>query len=168
MRLLVKVIDCINVGIGKAVGFLLVVVAAIIVYEVIVRGFFNIPTTWAHELSGMLFGASFLLGAGYVMHCREHVRVDILVSRLRPRMQMFIDIMTHLLAVAFCSVILWKSWNAALSSLALREVSTYSPWHPFLFPIKFTMVLGVFLLLLQLLVKYIRDFHMLFTGKELK
>jgi len=167
LRLLVKAIDFINERIGKATSFLLILMAGIIVYEVISRGFFNSPTRWAHETSGMLFGGVFMLGAGYTLYRGAHVRVDILISRLRPRTQALIDIITHLLALAFGWVVLWKAWHYAVKALLEMQV-THSAWAPLTFPIKFVIVLGMFLFLLQVLVKYIRDFHLLFTGSELK
>lgn len=167
MRLLVKAIDFLNERIGKASSFLVILTASVIVYEVMSRSFFNSPTRWAHETSGFLFGGAFMLGAGYTLLCHQHVRVDILISRLRPRTQALIDIITHLLAVAFCAAVLWKSWDYAVLAWVRMDV-TDSGWQPVLWPIKFAIVFGIFLLLLQLLAKYIRDFHTLFTGNELK
>lgn len=167
LRRLVKAIDSTNKWIGQGISFVLILMALVIGYEVILRGFFNMPTKWAHEVSGMLFGASFLLGAGYILYHGGHVRVDILISRLRPRTQALINIITHLVMALFCAVVLWKSWHYAVLAFVEMHVSD-SGWQPVLFPIKFVIVFGVFLLMLQLLAKYIRDFYMLFTGNELK
>ena len=167
MRRLVKAIDSINVSVGKVTSLLLIPLAVIIAYEVILRGFFNMPTEWAHETGGMMFGVAFMLGVGYTLYHREHARVDILVSRLRPRIQALIDIITHLLLVAYGSVVLLVGWKFAVRALVRMEV-TQSSWAPVTFPIKFIIVFGIFLLLLQVLAKYIRDFYMLFTGNELK
>lgn len=167
MKRLVKVIDSINIRTGKFAGYLGIVIAGIIVYEIILRSFFNKPTIWAHETSGMMFGALFMLGAGYVLYHGEHVKVDILISRLRPRVQALIDIITHLLLWLYGSVVLWKSSYFALRAFVRMEMSA-SGWQPVLWPIKFVIVIGIILLMLQLVAKYIRDFHMLFTGKELQ
>lgn len=167
MRRLVKAIDFTNVSIGKVASSLMILMALVIIYEVILRGFFNMPTIWAHEISGMMFGGTFMLGAGYILYHGGHVRVDILISRLRPRTQALINIITHLVMALFCVVVLWKSWHYAVLAFVGMHVSD-SGWQPVLFPIKFVLVFGIFLLLLQLLAKYIRDFYMLFTGNELK
>ena len=167
MRRFIKSIDSLNVWIGKAASFLIVVIAGIVVYEVIARGFFNKPTIWVHELSGMLFGAVFMLGAAYTLYLGEHTRVDILISRLNPRKQAFISIITHLLTLAFGAIVLWKGWEFALRAFIRMDV-TDSGWQPLVFPIKFVIVLGILLLLLQLLVKYIRNFYMLSKGNELR
>jgi len=156
-----------NIQVGQIASFLGIMIAAVIVYEVVVRAFFNMPTVWAHETSGMMFGALFMLGAGYVMYYRAHIRVDILVSHLSPRIQALLDIITHLLMALYCYVILWKGWHYAVRAFVRMEV-TDSGWQPVLWPIKWVMVLGMILLVLQLLVKYVRDFHMLFTGRELE
>jgi len=167
LRRLVKAIDSINISVGKVTSFTLIPLAIIIGYEVIMRGFFNLPTRWAHETGGMLFGAAFLLGAGYTLCLREHARVDIFMSRLRPRIQAAIDIITHLLLWLYAGVIVWVGWEYAVRALVRME-TTQSGWAPLTFPIKFIIVLGAFLFLLQLLAKYIRDFYMLSRGNELK
>lgn len=167
MRRFVKAIDSINISVGKTASFLVAAITGIVVYEVLSRGLFNEPTIWVHELSGMLFGAVFMLGAGYTLYHGGHIRVDILISRLRPRVQALIDIITYLLIAVYGSIVLWKGWDFAVRAFIRMDV-TDSGWQPLVFPIKFVIVLGVFLLMLQLLAKYIRDFHMLFTGKELK
>ena len=167
MRRFVRTIDFISIHVGQAASFLGILIAAVIVYEVILRAFFNMPTNWAHETSGMMFGALFMLGAAYVMYYRAHVRVDILVTHFPLRVQALVDIITHLLMALYCYVVLWKGWNYAVRAFVRMEV-TDSGWQPVLWPIKWVLVIGMTLLVLQLLAKYIRDFHMLFTGKELE
>ena len=167
MRRFVKAIDFINIYVGETVSYLGIVIAVVIIYEVILRAFFNMPTVWAHETSGMMFGALFMLGAGYVMYHRAHVRVDILVNRLPPRAQAAIDIVTHLLMGLYLYVVVWKGWNYAVRAFVRMEVSG-SGWQPVLWPIKWIMVIGIILLIMQLVAKYVRDFHMLCTGRELE
>ena len=45
-------------------------------YEVTARYLFNAPTTWAYDLTYMLYGALFMLGAAYALHKGAHIRTD--------------------------------------------------------------------------------------------
>ena len=164
---ILKTIDAINISVGRAASFLLILISGIIVYEIVIRSFFGKPTEWAHEVSGMMFGALFMFGAGYVLYKRAHVRVDIIVSHFHPRIQALIDIITHVLLVIYGVVVIKFGWDYAVRAFIRMEV-TDSSWAPVTFPIKFVLIFGVALLMLQLLAKYIRDFYIVITGKELR
>ena len=167
VRKILKIIDAINISIGRTASFLLILMSGVIVYEIAARTFFGKPTEWAHETSGMMFGTMFMLGVGYVLYKRAHVRVDIVVSRLNPRIQALIDIITHVLFIIYSVVVIKFGWTYAVRAFTGMEVSD-SSWAPVTFPIKFVLVFGMSLLVLQLLAKYIRDFYILITGKELR
>ena len=167
MKYLLRIIDNINIGVGKGASFLLVIIAGVIVYEVIARAFFGKPTIWAHETSGMLFGVMFMLGAGYVLYRKAHVKVDILTARLSPRIQAALDIITHLVFAFYLWAVIKFGWIYALRAFTRMEV-TNSSWAPLTFPIKFVIVIGASILLLQLAAKYIRDIYKLFTARELE
>lgn len=51
MLKLASAIDAVNAAIGKTVAYLVYFIMAIIVYEIIMRSFFNHPTKWVHDMS---------------------------------------------------------------------------------------------------------------------
>ncbi len=165
MQKFLKVINRMNELIGKVISFLILVLIGVIVYEIVVRYFFNSPTIWAHEISQMVYGAYVILLGAYLQQRKGHVNVDILYVRFKPRTRAIIDLFTWLLFFAFCGVILIKGGEMAWDSFLYRETAS-TVFDPPIYPLKMLIPLGAFLLLLQGLVKYIGDIKVALTGKE--
>ena len=56
-------------------------------YEVVARYAFNAPTIWSYDVSYMLNGSLFILGAGWTLANNNHVRIDFLSGRLPVPLQ---------------------------------------------------------------------------------
>jgi TRAP-type mannitol/chloroaromatic compound transport system permease small subunit len=165
MKRFLKTIDRISEQSGKAVSFLIVFLVFVILYEIVVRYLFNSPTIWAHEIAQMIYGAYVILLGAYVLQRRGHVNVDILYNRFRPRTRAIIDLFTWLLFFYFCGLLLLKGGEMAWDSLKILETEPTS-FAPPVYPIKMTIPLGAFLILLQGLAKFIRDLTLAITGRE--
>lgn len=149
---------------GKIVSYFLFIMVFIILYEIIGRAAFNSATLWAHETSAFIFGSYAVVGGAYTLWLRGHVTVDVLYARLSLRKRAIADVVTSLLFFGFVISLLW--WGSALAwnSLSVRE-TTMSAWRPPLYPFKMTLVLGIFLILLQGTAKFIRDLITAATGR---
>src|SRR3546814_14544395 len=78
------------------------------------------------ELQWYMFGAMFLLTAGYTLLKNEHVRVDILSSRLSKRKKIYIEIfgvLFFLLPMAI--LIMYLSWPMFMDSFVSNEQSSH-------------------------------------------
>jgi len=73
----IRFVDIMNDRMGKIVSFLVYPVMFVLVYEVIMRYVFNMPTIWAHETSCMLYGAHFVLGGAYALRHDAFVNVEV-------------------------------------------------------------------------------------------
>jgi TRAP-type mannitol/chloroaromatic compound transport system permease small subunit len=158
-------IDSISEKTGRLVAFLIPLLAMVEVYEVVVRYGFDRPTTWASELSAMLFGVFVLLGGAYTMRQGGHVNMDIVYSRFSAKNRALMDIVSFLLFLAFIGVLLWKGGETAWRSLKLLEHDS-TEWGPPLYPFKFMLPLGALLLLLQGLAKLARDVRTFMKGGD--
>ena len=168
MRVLGKVfhiIDMISEWSGKLVSFLLLPLIAFIVYDVLMRYVFNAPTDWAHELSYLMFGTIWIIGGAYALVKGSHVKMEVIYNRLPLRRRAIIDLITAPLFFVFIGILLWKGWDLAWSSV-LRLEHSNSFWSPPLYPVKMMIPLGAFLLLLQGVVRFIRDAIIATTGRE--
>lgn len=56
-------IDTLNKYIGKAAAWLVPLLILELVYDTIARYVFNAPTEWSYDVTYMLYGAIFMLGA---------------------------------------------------------------------------------------------------------
>ena len=84
---IVEGIDWINQKTGRAVSWLSVIMVLVVTTDVIMRYLFRTSYVFVQELEWHLFGALFLLGAGYTLLHDDHVRVDIFYQRLSAKNQ---------------------------------------------------------------------------------
>ena len=158
-------IDTVNHKVGRLTSFFIVGMLAPILIEVVLRYIVNRPTIWAHELSTFFFGASWVLGAGYTFLLGGHVNMDVFYNKCTLRKKAILDIITYVCTFTFCFFMLKESIEMAARSWAMKEISD-TLWAPPLYPIKTILPIGVLLLLLQSLNKFIRDMGLAITGRE--
>jgi TRAP-type C4-dicarboxylate transport system permease small subunit len=82
-----------------------------IVYEVVVRYFFKMPTVW--EIEASIFGLIFITFVGSVFALKNdaHIKLDIVTIKLPKKAQRWLSIITSLLSLAFCGIATVKSWQ---------------------------------------------------------
>ena len=120
-----KLIDTLNVKVGQVVIWLTLVVVLVSATNAVIRKVFNVSSNAWLELQWYLFGAIFLLAAGYTFLRNEHVRVDVLSQKFSRRTQILIEIF----GVVFflfpaCILIFWLSLPFFYESLVLNEQSS--------------------------------------------
>jgi TRAP-type mannitol/chloroaromatic compound transport system permease small subunit len=148
-------IDRINIGIGKISSFLILILVAIVMYEVVSRYLFNAPTQWSNELSQYLLTGVVMLGGAYCLAEKEHVRVDIIHRMFSDRFQAWIEIFTFLLVLTFVTAIVWKGGEASYDAF-IHDRRSMSIMEMPLFPSMVLVPVGAFLLGLQSLAGALR------------
>ncbi|MBR9981420.1 MAG: TRAP transporter small permease subunit [Desulfatitalea sp.] len=148
MKKLFRAIDSISDWSGKIVSFLIYAGILMLVFEVVSRYFFNSPTVWAHGYSQRLFGSYFVLVGAYTLLKDAHVRVDIIYQRFSIRVRAVLDIINYGLLILWTAVLFKEGITFFQNSLAIREVDEMALAHP-MYPVKFLLVVGVALILLQ-------------------
>ena len=158
-------IDSLNEWIGRIAAYTLYALFAVMLYDLIARYVFNAPTQWAFELTLFIFAYASLLGGGYVLLHKGHVNVDIFHNRLSPRGKAIVDICTAPIIFIFVGVLLWQGWILFWNSFSFLEHSVVSRWNPPIYPVKIALPIGAGLVLLQALVKLIRDIIIAAKGR---
>ena len=141
---------------GYIVLALVFLLPAVMLYEVVLRYVFNSPTIWVFETSNFIFGAIIILGGGYLLLHKGHVSVDIIYSRLSVRAKAILDLCTSPLYFLFIGVLMWQGIDMFWTSMSRWENSP-SVWAPPLWPLKLLIPVGCGLMLLQLIIKFIKD-----------
>jgi len=119
------------------------------------------------ELQWYLFSLLFLLGASYTLRHDDHVRVDIMYSRLGAKGKAWINVLgTILLLVPFCVLMIWVSWPAVANSWAVWEVSPDPGGLP-RYPIKTVIPIAFILILTQGISMLLRNLAVL-MGHEVE
>lgn len=165
IRYFLRYTDFVNAKFGWFVAFLMLPMIAIMVYEVIMRYFFNAPSLWAFEISLFMYGAYIALAGGYTLLVKGHVNVDIIWGRLPLRWRSIVDVVTAALFFLFVGVLFKESLEATVQSWQVME-TTMTWWGPPYYPLRTVLPVASLLLLLQGLAKLIRDLNTAITGKE--
>lgn len=166
MRRLLSIIDKISIWTGKGISFMMLFVVAIVCHEVIFRYFFHRPTVWASEAIVYFCGFVYVLGAAWTMAENRHVKIDTIFEKLPPRGQRILNCVTFIFFALYMVMMIWVGSQFAWNSLKIHETSG-TPWNPPVYPVKIAFVVGVAMLLLQGIAKFIRDIYFIITGKEL-
>ena len=157
----------INDRLGYYLAFTFYFLTAFMFYEVIARYIFNAPTLWSSELSNLLFGASYMLGGGYLLLYKGHTNVDILYNYFPLKWKALIDLLTSAFTFLFVGGLLCLGGVVGWESLTNREHS-FSVWAPPIYPVKLVIPLAAILILLQAVVKLINDINIVIKGRTLK
>lgn len=147
---IVKAIDTISSWTGYLAAWLVIPMMLALVYEVLSRYFFRAPTIWAYDITYMLYGTLFMLGAAHTLRREGHIRTDFVYRMLPVRWQGLIDAVLYL-CFFFPALVffLWTTWDYAYSSWLRQERMMTSPWLPAIYPFKTVLPVAAGLLLLQ-------------------
>jgi TRAP-type mannitol/chloroaromatic compound transport system permease small subunit len=165
---LVRAIDTMSDWTGRLFAWLILPLVAGTTYEVIVRYLFNAPTIWAYDLSYMLYGSHFMLGAAYTLQKGGHIRTDIFYQNWSTRTQGWVDALLYLF-LFFPGMIFffWMGGQEAMHSLSIGERSDASPWRPVVYPLKMVLPVTAALLIIQGVAEFIKSLHMALRGRTL-
>jgi TRAP-type mannitol/chloroaromatic compound transport system permease small subunit len=166
MAVIVLIADNVNLWVGRTVAWLVLPLMAAMVYEITARYFFAAPTIWAYDTSRMLYGAMFMLGAGYALAKGVHIRADFIYRNWSVKTQGRIDSVLYLVLYFPAMLIFAKvSWGFAAASIASGERGMDTAWMPQLGPIKVALAAGVILLLLQGLAEFCKSWYAAIRGR---
>src|SRR5438067_4180884 len=146
----VRVIDRFTDTTGMWLAWLNLPLVAAVSYEVIARYAFNAPTLWSFDVTYMLYGTIFMLGAAYALHKGAHIRTDFFYEKWTPKTKGMVDSISYLVFF-FPSLImlLAASGNEAWYSFSIHETSEQTPWRPILWPYKSVVPLTCIFLMVQ-------------------
>jgi TRAP-type mannitol/chloroaromatic compound transport system permease small subunit len=125
---IIHAIESLNIWIGRAFGWCILILTLSVAYEVFVRYVLNAPTVWAFDMMVQMYGALFLMAGPYALAQDTHVRADVVYRFLPPRWQGRLDMLLYFLFF-FPGMIalMWYGWEIAMDSWRYKEVSWNSP-----------------------------------------
>jgi len=144
-------------AVGRAAGWLLPLLAMLIVTDVVLRRWFVIGSVKLQELEWHLHGTVFLFALGYAYLKGAHVRIELLHERLSPKAKAWIELAGLLLALLpFCAAVLWFGFDYAERAFLVGESSPSPTGLPHRWIVKSILVAGVALLALAGIGRVIR------------
>ena len=185
MRLYIRAVDGFNRRLGRLIMFGIFVMIGILLWSSISKTFF-LPSLWTLELAQFAMVAYYILGGPYSIQLGSNVRMDLFYASWSLKKRAWVDAFTVFLLIFYLGVLLYGGVGSAAYSLgyfgsepfvffkdlivafvtggpdAASEGIGYierSPtaWRPYLWPIKFIMIFGFFLMLLQAVSELFKD-----------
>ena len=166
---IVRAVDKFTDTTGTWISWLAVPLVAAVSYEVFARYLFDAPTIWSFDVTYMLYGTLFMLGAAYALHKGAHIRTDFFWEQFSTRTKGWIDTISYL-AFFFpgLGALLFISSHEAYYAWQINETSDQSAWRPILWPFKGMVALACLLLLIQGFSELLKSLYMARTGIELE
>ena len=152
----VKGIDWVCTKLGRLTMVGIFVMFGVLVLGSVSRNILNIPLSWTVEMAQFLLTGYYVLGGPYSLQLEEHVRMDLLYSRLSERTKAKINVCTSGFLIFYMSTMVYGSIKSAIYALEYEQ-RTNSLWKPMMAPIKVIMVIGIILMLLQVISILFKD-----------
>ncbi|MEL6676055.1 MAG: TRAP transporter small permease subunit [Bacteroidota bacterium] len=160
-------IDAINEWVGKRVSLLCLILVTMTALDVLLRYAFNFTKIWIVELEWHMFALIFLWGAAYTFKHDRHVRVDVFYQKFSPRVKALINLGGIVcLLMPLCFKLIQSSYRYASISFRRGESSPEAAGLPFLWLIKFAILIAFVLLFLQAISEGIKAVQVLLSPKQ--
>ena len=144
-----KTIDQVNTRLGKLIAWLIFVAVAVSTVNALIRKIFDTSSNSWLELQWVLFGFVFLLCSPWTLLSNEHIRIDVISSKLPKRARDWIDIVGHVaFLLPFALVMILTSGPFALRSILGNEQSGNAGGLP-QWPAKTLIFVGFIVLFVQ-------------------
>jgi TRAP-type C4-dicarboxylate transport system permease small subunit len=102
----------------------------------------------------------------YAQIQRSHIRVELLYTRMRPRVQALMDVVTDLAAIVFFGLLFWQAINEVKISWEIGESTVGLIRFP-LYPARIILAVGTGLLIIRLTLDLMIDIRRVSTGEPL-
>ena len=128
---------------GRTSAWLIVVLIAVIVFDVTLRNWFVIGSTKLQELEWHLHGALFLLALGWAYNNNAHVRIELLSENWAPRTKASVELIgCCLFLLPYIGAVIWFGLDYVAYSIEYNEASPSATGLPDRWLIKATIPIG--------------------------
>lgn len=156
IKAFVRYVDAMNKVVGKFSMYMVFLMMGILLYESISRTVFDRPHIWAVEMAQFTMAAYYLLGGGYSMILKGHVRMDLLYGRWSTKRQGLADAITTPFLIFYLVFLLVGAYSS-IEYAVMYGQRNRSAWAPLMAPIKIIMGTGILLMLVQAIAEWFKD-----------
>lgn len=148
IRHYVRIVDKISNYVGYAAMSLVFVMIGVLLLDAVTRNVIRMPLHWCVEFAQFTLAAYYFMGGAMTLKNDEHVRLDLVYSRLSNKGREWIDILTSGCLIFYLSIMLIGAISSLKYAIATNE-KRFSIWNPSMIPIKTLMVACLVLMILQ-------------------
>jgi TRAP-type mannitol/chloroaromatic compound transport system permease small subunit len=156
VKIFVRYVEAVNKVVGRFSMYLVFGMIGVLLFESISRTIFDKPHIWVVEMAQFLMAAYYLLGGGYSMILKGHVRMDLLYGRWSEKTKATVDVFTGLFLIFYLVFLLLGAYSS-IEYAVMYGQRNRSAWAPLMAPIKIIMGTGILLMLLQAIATWFKD-----------
>ena len=128
MKSYINFADQLVVWIGRAFAWCVFVLTASVMYEVIMRYFFNAPTLWAFDFTIQMYWALIMMGGASAISTKSHIRADMYYNKLSEKSQAVLDLFLYVVFYApGIFALTYAGYFYAKKAWIIHETSWNSP-----------------------------------------
>jgi TRAP-type mannitol/chloroaromatic compound transport system permease small subunit len=159
-------IDTLSRTVGHSFAWCIAILTLGTCFEVLVRYAFNDPTSWAFDMSYLMYAGVFYMAGAYTLSRAAHVRADMLYRLWRPRAQAAVELTLYVFFFfpGILALVI-AGWGYGAESTRILEVSVNSPAGVPIWPLKMMIPFGAGLLALQGIAEMLRSYVCLREGE---
>jgi TRAP-type C4-dicarboxylate transport system permease small subunit len=133
-------------------GLCVLAMTLMVSYDVLMRYFLDDPQLFVDDLTSFLLVAVIFLGAGPVFYKGGHIRIDLVTSRLKPKTQSRMRVITLLIGIALLGIVIYETMVSTMGAFQTGRVSAvmnYPLWMGMIF-IPLGLILMIFFMGVEL------------------
>ena len=140
MRAVTRTLDRVYLSMGYLCGTMFLLLARFITYQVIARKFNVVMAPGMDLMSGFTMAMASTWAFSYALRTGSHVRIDVLLPFMSPRVRWWADQAALASIVFFVSITAWKTWVMVLKSYEIGAVTNTYPLVPLWVPQTFVAI----------------------------
>ncbi|GKV57629.1 hypothetical protein NCCP2222_35760 [Sporosarcina sp. NCCP-2222] len=145
MKVVYRICDSVIRWGAYVAGILILLTTAMTFYEIVSRGIFHKPTSWATELSIYAIIGSCFLGSAYAVRTYAHITVDLLINNVNDRFKTVLAYISNSLGLLFSVIFTIYCFRHVIKTFELETKSASLLRIPMYLPESFLIIGGVLL-----------------------
>ena len=129
-----RLIDVLARGMNRCAGWLFVVCALFVTFDVMARKFLGFSSQSTTELSGYMLGVGIAWGLAGALDARTHVRIDILIQKVPPRWRGYLHWLALASLAVFAGFLVYGAWHTTMESWDFKATDNSLLKTPLIIP----------------------------------
>ena len=129
-----RLIDALARLMNRCAGWLFVLCALFITFDVLARKFLGFSSQSTTELSGYMLGVGIAWGLAGALEARTHVRIDILIQKIPPQYRGYLHWVALATLTVFAGFLLYGAWHTTMESWDFKATDNSLLKTPLIIP----------------------------------
>jgi TRAP-type C4-dicarboxylate transport system permease small subunit len=129
-----RLIDTLARLMNCCAGWLFVLCALFITFDVLARRFLALSSQSTTELSGYMLGVGIAWGLAGALEARTHVRIDILIQKIPPQYRGYLHWVALATLTVFAGFLLYGAWHTTMESWDFKATDNSLLKTPLIIP----------------------------------